>query len=78
MKWSELLGPKLQTKEGLQDTDHRLAGKKVDLYQDTIRVYLEFELVSISSDSDLKEYNEFSELLMFPAIPFDERTTLRL
>ncbi|KAI9914522.1 hypothetical protein PsorP6_008131 [Peronosclerospora sorghi] len=29
MKWSEQLGPKLQTKDGLQDTDSKLAGKKV-------------------------------------------------
>ncbi|CAH0475876.1 unnamed protein product [Peronospora belbahrii] len=29
MKWSEQLGAKLQTKEGLQDTDQKLAGKKV-------------------------------------------------
>ena len=29
MKWSDQLGSKLQTKEGLQDTDTKLAGKKV-------------------------------------------------
>ncbi|KAF4031612.1 Thioredoxin-like [Phytophthora infestans] len=29
MKWSEQLGAKLQTKDGLQDTDNKLAGKKV-------------------------------------------------
>ncbi|GMF10128.1 unnamed protein product [Phytophthora lilii] len=29
MKWSEQLGAKLQTKDGLQDTDYKLAGKKV-------------------------------------------------
>ncbi|KAF1793299.1 Thioredoxin-like fold [Phytophthora cactorum] len=29
MKWSEQLGAKLQTKDGLEDTDYKLAGKKV-------------------------------------------------
>ncbi|KAG7400849.1 hypothetical protein PHYBOEH_004060 [Phytophthora boehmeriae] len=29
MKWSEQLGEKLLTKDGLQDTDYKLAGKKV-------------------------------------------------
>lgn len=29
MKWSEELGPRLLTKDGLQDTDQKLSGKKV-------------------------------------------------
>ncbi|CAI5740308.1 unnamed protein product [Hyaloperonospora brassicae] len=29
MQWSELLGAKLQTKDGLHDTDAKLAGKQV-------------------------------------------------
>ncbi|CAI5740894.1 unnamed protein product [Peronospora destructor] len=98
MKWSEQLGSKLQTKEGLQDTDYKLAGKKVvgfyfsahwcppcrqftpflsALYEDMTTKHPEFELVFVSSDRDLTQYNEYFGQMTFLAVPFEERATIQ-
>ncbi|KAF4032299.1 Thioredoxin-like [Phytophthora infestans] len=79
MKWSEQLGAKLQTKDGLQDTDNKLAGKKVftpflsAVYDDMIEQHPEFELIFISSDRDPSQYAEYYNEMPFLALPFDER-----
>ncbi|RLN94622.1 hypothetical protein BBJ28_00012139 [Nothophytophthora sp. Chile5] len=94
MKWSEKLGDKLTTKDGPQDTDYKLAGKKVigfyfsahwcppcrqftpflcAVYDDMIEEHPEFELVFISSDRDVNQYQEYFNEMPFLALPYEAR-----